>query len=50
MLGYFFLTAAEETVSPLARRAARGWEQSYGTGECFHPLREGWICPLACLS
>lgn len=27
MLGFFFLTAVEETVSPLARRAAPGWQQ-----------------------
>lgn len=40
MLGcfFFFRAAAEETVSPLATRAARGREQSYGTGECFQRL------------
>lgn len=32
MLGFFFLTAAEETASPLARRAPHGWEQSYSAG------------------
>lgn len=37
MLG-FFLAAAGETLSPLARRAVGDWEQSYSAGECFHPL------------
>lgn len=42
MLGFFFLTAVEETVSPLARRAAHGWEQHLQhrglAREYFHPL------------
>lgn len=29
MLGFFFLIAVEETVSPLSRRAAHGWEQHF---------------------
>lgn len=45
---FFFLTAAEETVSPLAGSRVTALEA--GWGKCFHSVGEGWICPLACLS
>lgn len=35
MLGFFFLIALEETVSPLARRAA------HGSGSSIYSLRAG---------